>query len=424
MARRIDRLTDKTVKAQKAKGLHADGDGLFLRVTKTKTGVNKGWVFRFKRDGKARDMGLGGYPAVSLAEARRKAKEAREQRDRGEDPIEERDAKARRKRAEKTRLVTFEKAAEAYMEDNKEGWKNAKHRQQWKNTLEAYVYPIIGDLPVPQIGVAHVREVLKAIWKKKPETASRVRGRIEAVIRAARSDDDGLWSNPARWERHKDHFAKRPKARKHPALPYQDVPAFLARLRAKRGSTARALEVTILTALRTSEVIGARFDELDFAAKVWSVPPERMKGRVEGDDPFRVPLCDRVIAIVKEMEAARLGDFDVFVFPGINRRQPLSQMAMRMLVQDMQPGITVHGFRSSFRDWASEQTSAAHDVCEYSLSHMPSDEVVNSYKRTDLLEKRRPLMEQWAKHCGLRAQPTKPAKAKETAAEARSVTAG
>ena len=313
MARRIDRLTDRTIKAKKAKGYYADGNGLYLQVSKLGA---KSWIFRFKRDGKARDMGLGGYPAVSLADARQKAQEARQHRDADKDPIAIRAAVAAEKRRAEARGITFKECAEQYIETNEAGWRNAKHRQQWVNSLATYAYPIIGDVSVADVDTDLVMKVLRPIWATKTETASRVRGRIESVLSAAEAMDLRSGKNPALWRGHLKTLLPKPsKVRKpvhHPALRYQDLPALMARLRAKKSISALALEFTILTATRTGEAIGATFDEIDLAAKVWTIPAERMKAERE----HKVPLCNRAVAIVKELAAAKLNDF---VFPGIKR---------------------------------------------------------------------------------------------------------
>jgi len=419
MARKVERLNDPSVKKAKAPGYYADGNGLYLQVRGPQA---KSWVFRYKRDGNARDMGLGGYPAVTLAAAREAAQEARKHLSQNKDPIKERDDARRAKKLAEAGSVTFQQFAEQWIDTNETAWKNTKHKQQWRNTLKDYAYPVFGDMPVGEVTTDLVLKVIEPIWATKTETASRVRGRIERILDSAKARGLRTGENPAVWRGHiKGILPSRnaiARTEHHAALPYADVPAFIARLRGRQGSsTARALEVTILTALRTSEAIGATFDEFDFAAKVWSVPPERVKGRTVGDAAFRVPLCDRVIAIVKELAATKVSKF---VFPSRKPDKPLRDIAMLMMLWDMQPGMTVHGFRSSFRDWAAEQTSAAHDVCEYALSHMPKDKVVKAYLRADLLEKRRPLMEDWAKYCEPPAK-KKPARA-ASAADAASVT--
>ena len=393
MARRIDRLSDRTVKAKKAKGYYADGDGLYLQVSAS---GSKSWVFRFKRDGKARDMGLGGYPAVSLSEARQKAKECRQHRDEGKDPIAVRDALVAQKRRAEARGTIFEACVEQFIAANESGWRNAKHRQQWRNTLTTYAYPIIGDLPVAEIDTALVFKVLQPIWATKTATASRVRGRVECVLDWAKVMHYRSGENPALWRGNLDKLLPKPsKVRKtvhHPALAYKDVPAFMARLRAKKSVTALALEATILTVLRTKEAIGAKFDEFDLAAKVWTVPAERMKMKKE----HRVPLSTRVVAIVKELAATRLNDY---VFPGIKRGEPLSDGAMLQMLRDLRPDITVHGFRSAFKDWASDETNFPDHLSEAVLAHASGDKVRGAYARSDLFQKRRELMDAWGKYC-------------------------
>ncbi len=393
MARKIARLTDRTIKAKTEKGYYADGDGLYLQVSATGA---KSWIFRFKSKGKARDMGLGGFPSVSLSEARQKAKEAREHRDKGKDPIEQRAAAAAQERRTDARSTTFKECAEQLIASNEAGWKNAKHRQQWRNTLVTYVYPVFGDVPVADVNTDLVLKVIEPIWATKTETASRVRGRIERVLRAAKARGLRDGENPAVWRDHlKEVLPERSKiapVEHHPALPYKDVPAFVARLRAKKGVTALALEFTILTAVRTSEAIGAKFSEFDMAAKVWRIPGERMKA----GEPHRVPLCDRAVAIVKELAATRLNEY---VFPGLIKGEPLSNMAMLMMLRDMQPDITVHGFRSSFREWAGEETATPHDICEAALAHTRKDKVHAVYQRGDLFNKRDTLMQAWAEYC-------------------------
>ena len=377
MARKLDRLKDRSVKAKRARGYYGDGDGLYLQVTATGA---KSWIFRFKRDGKARDMGLGGYPTVSLADARQRAHEACRLRDAGEVPIAARDAAVAQKQLAEARGTTFRQCAEQVIASQEAGWRNARHRQQWRNTLATEL----------------VMRVLQPIWTTKTETASRLRGRIESVLGAAETLGYRTGKSPAQWRGHLKNLLPRPskihKPEHHPALPYKDVPAFMARLRAREGVTARALELTILAATRTKETIGATFDEFDLAAGVWTIPADRMKSELE----HRVPLCDRAVAIVKELAATRLNDY---VFPGLVRGEPLSSDAMLGLLGVLRSGITVHGFRSSFRDWAGEETNAAHDICEAALAHMRKDKAHAAYQRGDLLAKRRQLMDGWATYC-------------------------
>ena len=388
------------VEVAKAKGpavLH-DGGGLYLRVSGTGA---KAWVFRFQLDGNRRDMGLGPYPDISLAEARAKAAGHRKQRHDGIDPL---DAKAtQRLAAAKGR--TFRECAVEFIEKNRAGWRNAKHRQQWENTLASYVHPTLGELPVSAIDTGLVVQVLDPIWAEKPETASRVRGRIEAVLDSATVRGFREGPNPAQWKGNLAHILPaRSKVRKvmhHAALPFDDMPAFLAALRGRDGMAARALEFAALTAARTGEVLGARWAEIDLAAKVWRVPAERTKANRE----HRVPLSDPAIDVLKRAEPLALmmgGNPDPAapVFPGPRRALPMSNMTMLMLLRRMKRSdLTAHGFRSTFSDWAAERSAHPREVVEMALAHAVENKVEAAYRRGDLFEKRRKLMDAWAKFC-------------------------
>jgi integrase len=393
MATQIHRLKAKQVENAKTPGLLADGGGLYLQVSST---ASRSWVFRFKRNGRTRDMGLGSLDDVTLAKAREKAAKARQLCAEGKDPIEERDAQRAQERIEKARSVSFRHCAEQLVASHEAGWRNAKHRQQWRATLATYVYPVLGDLPVSEIDTDLVLAVLEPIWIAKTETASRVRGRIEAVLSWAKARGFRSGENPAQWRGHlKSLLPERFKVRRvvHlPALPYREMPAFMAKLRAREGTTPRALEFVILTASRTGEVRGAKFDEIDLEQRLWIVPGERMKAGLE----HRVPLSPRAVAIVREMARFRI---NAYVFPGAKRDMPLSDMALLGLLRDLRRGITTHGFRSSFRDWAGEETAHGHDICEVALAHKRKDKAHAAYQRGDLLEKRRELMEKWAQYC-------------------------
>jgi integrase len=295
--------------------------------------------------------------------------------------------------------MTFRECAEAYIAAHKAGWRNPKHAAQWPSTLETYVHPVFGALPVQAVDVGLVMKALEPIWQTKPETASRVRGRIEAALDWATARGYRKGENPARWRGHLDKLLPaRGKVRKvehYPALCYVEMGDFIAGLREQGGVAPRALEFLILTATRTGEVIGARWEEFDLAEKLWTVPGARMKAGKE----HRVPLSGRALAITDEMEAARINDHE-FVFPGGKPRKPLSNMAMLKVLQRMGRGdLTAHGFRSSFRDWAAERTAFPHEVAEMALAHTVSDKVEAAYRRGDLFQKRRQLMEAWAKHC-------------------------
>jgi integrase len=392
------------VQVTKAKGpavLH-DGGGLYLRVSSTGA---KSWVFRFQLNGKRRDMGLGPYPDISLAEARGKATEHRKQRRDGIDPLAAKAARRQAQRLSAAKGRTFREVAEEFVGRNEAGWRNAKHRQQWRNTLATYVYPILGELPVASIDTGLVVQVLDSIWTEKPETASRVRGRIEAVLDAATVRGHRQGPNPAQWRGNLAHvLPARARVRKvahHAALPFDDVPAFLADLRGRLGVAARALEFTIFTAARTAEVLGARWGEIDLAAKVWTVPAERMKAGRE----HRVPLSDAALAVletVRPLALARDGEPDTAapVFPGPGRALPMSNMTMLMLLRRMKrDDLTAHGFRSTFSDWAAERTAYSREVVEMALAHAVENKVEAAYRRGDLFEKRRRLMDDWATYC-------------------------
>jgi len=389
MARQINRLTDIKIRAFKKTGLYADGSGLYLRVTDSGT---KGWIFRYRSDGRLRDMGLGKYPIVSLAAAREQCVAAHLLIQRGDDPIE-----TRRKSIPQNadRIVTFDDAVKRYIDVHESSWKNEKHRQQWRNTLATYASPIVGRKSVAKICTDDMLRILEPIWTEKPETAGRLRGRIENVLDwcKVRNLRDG--ENPATWRGHLKHLLpthKKSLVRHHPALPWTEIPAFMAELRANSSLSARALELTILTAARTSECIGGRWSEIDIDSAVWTIPPGRMKVGQQ----HRVPLTAAALSVLSALP--RRPDCDL-IFPGARPNRTLSNMAMLELLRGMRPGLTVHGFRSSFRDWAAECTDFPSEIVEIALAHTVGNEVIAAYKRGDVLAKRRHLMVAWEKYC-------------------------
>ena len=391
---RTGKLTALKTDKVKASGYYGDGGGLFLQVSRYGT---KSWVFRLKANGRLREMGLGSLDTYSLAEARERARNCRKLRDEGKDPIEERNAARLAVKLEATKAITFEQCAERHIAAHRAGWRNGKHRDQWSSTLETYVNPIIGALPVQAIDTTLVMKAVEPIWNEKPETASRVRGRIEAILDWATARGFRAGENPARWRGHLDKLLpKKTKVRRiehHAALPYREIAAFVAELRSQEGIAARALEFAILTAARTGEVIGALWGELDLADRLWTIPAERMKA----DKEHRVPLSDAAIAILEDLQRVRQGDY---VFPGGRAGRPISNMAMTMTLRRMGRGeLTVHGFRSSFRDWAAERTGFPAEVAEMALAHAVSDKVEAAYRRGDLFQKRRQLMDAWARYC-------------------------
>jgi integrase len=396
MARIIGKLTALKVEKANRPGMYGDGGGLYLRVTDDGA---KNWVFRFMLNGRSRWMGMGPLHTVNLAEARKRAGEHRLRRHDGIDPIEARRAERLQARLDAAKAITFKECGDGYIKSHRAGWRNAKHADQWEATLATYAEPIIGSLSVQTIDTTLVLKVLEPIWTEKPETAGRVRGRIEVILDWAKVRGYRSGENPARWRGHLDKLLPaRGKVRRvehHAALPYAEVPAFLLELREQEGIAARALEFTILTAARTGESIGARWTEFDLLDKTWTVPAGRMKAGRE----HRVPLSARALAILEEMQAHRHGE-DGFVFPGGKLGKPLSNMAFLMLLRRMDLGdLTAHGFRSSFRDWVAERTNFPSEVAEMALAHTVSDKTVAAYNRSDLFDRRRRLMHQWATYC-------------------------
>lgn len=369
-------LTEKKVEKLKAPGRHLDGQGLILQITAT---GSKSWVFRFERDGRERMMGLGPLHTINLAKARKAAQAARELLYLGIDPIESRLGERDRQRAEQRARLTFKEAAEKYLIVHVPTWKNAKHVQQWRMRLKKYCYPELGSRPIDVIDEALINECLAGIWTSMPETARRVRRRVRAIIKWVKDGQPLPTKDVAR------------KVRNHPALPYRELPAFMVDLRAKEGTSARALEFLILNASRTGEVLGAVWTEFDLVEKVWTIPAERMKAGKE----HRVPLSDRSVAILESLPRE---EGNPFVFIGGRRGKPLSSMALLMLMRDLREGFVPHGFRSTFKDWSAEMTAFPNLVSEMALAHTVQG-VEGAYRRGDLLDKRRKLMVVWSKYC-------------------------
>jgi integrase len=389
----MNRLSAVAVQKLTAKGMHADGGGLYLRVTATGT---KSWMFRFVRGGRMRDMGLGTFPGISLATARSLAGDCRAMLARGMDPIAERKTKMLAAHSAPT-AVTFDEAVKRYLAAHESGWKNPKHRTQWDNSLTTYASPVFGKRDVAAITTDDILKVLEPIWKAKPETASRVRGRVENILDWAKVRGLRDGANPAMWRGHLAHLLPaRNKTRtvKHfPAMPWRDVPAFMTELRGNNSLSARALEFIILTCVRTSEAIEAQWSEIDLEARIWVIPKERMKTIRE----HRVPLSDAAVALLEVLPRVQ---GNPYLFPGARPRRPLSNMAALELLRGMRPGFTTHGFRSSFRDWAAEATSFPREIAEAALAHITSSSVERAYQRGDLFEKRAKLMKAWAEFCG------------------------
>ena len=391
MVRRgLHRFTVAEVRAL-GQGWHCDGGGLYAFIPAPGSGS---WVYRYQN----KNMGLGSMAVVSLAEARERARACRELRAAGLDPRAKRDADRTAAKVAAARAITFDQASAAYIKAHGPGWRNPKHRQQWANTLATYASPVIGALPVGAVDVGLIMQILEPIWSTKPETAGRLRGRIEVILDWARARGYRDGENPARWKGLLDVLLpKRSKVRRvrhHAALPYAELPHFFAALCERAGIAARAVEFTILTAARSGEVRGATFAEIDLVAEVWTVPAARMKSSRE----HRVPLGPRALAIVAAMlaEAKEIGGNikTMPVFPGT--RESLSDMTLTAVLRRMGRGdITVHGFRSTFRTWAAERTNFPREVAEAALAHVTGDMTERAYQRGDMFDKRRRMMEAW-----------------------------
>ncbi len=382
MTKQLHKLSAREAATLTIPGRHSDGGGLYLSISPSGA---RSWVFIWKLAGKRREMGLGSLREVPLAKARQRAAEARQLLADGVDPLASR---------VKAKVMTFGEAADALIESMSPSWRNEVHRAQWTMTLTVYCEPLRSK-SVADIGTEDVLKVLLPLWATRTETASRLRGRIERVMDFARARGQRSGENPARWRGHLSAILpKRAKLTRghHRAMPFDEVPAFVAALREREGIAPRALEFVILTAARSGEVLGAQWDEFDLEARVWTVPAARMKGGRE----HRVPLSARVVEMLRGMEQMR---FSEYVFPGARRGHPLSAMSLKMVLHRMKVDTTVHGFRSAFRDWAGERTTFPREVAEAALAHLVGDAVERAYRRGDALEKRRHLMDAWAAFC-------------------------
>lgn len=400
MPKRSKELSALEIARLSAPGQYAAGGvpGLYLYIE----GSSRHWVLRFTFAGQRRWLGLGSYPAITLAQARENARQARRLVAQGIDPIEERRQAQSVHKLENTQTITFAQAAMGYIADNEAGWKNAKHRQQWENTLSTYAFPVIGRLPVAEVDQDNVLQILNPIWRIKTDTAKRLRGRIEKVLNWAKVRGYRTGDNPARWEGHLDQILPKPskvkKRRPHPAVPYKNVPQAVRQIAATPGRAPQALIFTLLTAARSVETFGVVWSEFDFDRHLWIVPAERMKsGRIH-----RVPLSAQVLDLLEKMP--HFTDTEL-VFPGRKMGKPLSNMSMinvmrRLNLKD-DKGVTAvpHGFRSSFRSWAADCTEVQREIAEMALAHVVEDDTEASYWRSDVLQKRRALMQQWADYC-------------------------
>jgi integrase len=395
MARGINRLSGADLRRRKA-GLYGDGGGLWLQVTPARDGdgYSRSWIFRYTTAGRTRHMGLGSIATIGLAEARERARRCRQQRLDGVDPIEARDAERAAKVATAAKSMNFEQCAGAYIAAHRNEWRSQQHAAEWPASLRKHVYPTLAKINVSAIDTALVVKALQPIWGRIPESASRLRGRIEAILDWATVAGLRTGDNPARWSGHLEHLLAKPSKRKVEhlaAMPWRDVPAFMAQLRTVDTVVARAMEFAILTAARRGSVRFATWGEIDFDNATWIVAGDRMKSGRE----HRVPLSNRAVEILRGMRADATGDY---VFPG--RDGALGESAFEHLLKRLgRRDVTLHGFRSSFSTWSSEQTAFAHEVAEQALAHTVGTAVTRAYKRTDLFDRRRKLMEAWSDFC-------------------------
>lgn len=394
MSNLVNKLTARAVNRATKPGYYGDGGGLWLQVSAS---GSQSWVFRYTLARRRREMGLGAAHTVTLAEARAKARENRLNLLEGRDPLESRRAERRAAALGLAKMMTFDRCAAAYIAAHRGGWKSQKHARQWESTLGTYVSPVIGPLPVASVDTELVMKVLAPIWETKTETATRLRGRIESILDWATVSRYRQGDNPARWRGHLDNLLADPGRSKrtvhHPALPWQEVGAFMVKLREQGGIAALAAEFAILTACRSGEVRLATWTEFDLGAALWVIPAERMKGSRE----HRVPLAPAARALLQALP--RLSDF---VFPGAKSGKPLSDISLVAVLRRMgRADITMHGFRSTFRDWCAESVANAfpREVCEHALAHSLPDKTEAAYRRGDLIEKRALLMQAWAAYC-------------------------
>jgi len=396
MARQIHRLNALSVKSEIRKGMLADGGGLYLQISAFGT---KSWIFRFTRNKRMRDMGLGPFPDVSLLEAREAAQNCRRIVREGFDPIEVRRAEKQALNAVSVKTMTFRQCADKYISAHDASWKNIKHARQWTSTLETYAYPVIGNLSVNDVDIGLVLKILEPIWNTKSETASRVRGRIESILDWATARKFREGENPARWKGNLDKLlparSKIRQVKHHAALPYNDIGPFMAALRQQEGISALGLELLILTAARTGEIIKARWSEIDLSNAVWIIPADRMKAGKE----HRIPLSQPALDVLGRLKKVAQNEF---ALPGLRPNSSLSNMAFLQLLKRMdRKDLTAHGFRSTFKDWATERTNYPNEVSEMALAHSVGNKVEAAYRRGDLFEKRVRIMSDWGRYCGI-----------------------
>lgn len=390
---KIKDVQDTIFSPDSKNALLGDGQGLYLSITKSAT---SSWLYRYMDHGKAKTVGLGGYPATTLSKAREKAQSIRDARSSGVDPAAFKAEQVKEQQLRIAEVKTFETCSKEYIEAQQPSWKSDKHEQQWRNSLANYAYPFIGNTPINSIDTDHIVRILKPIWSTKAETSGRIRGRIEKILDWAKVHNLRQGENPARFKGHLEHLLPKRKSgtqKHHASLPYEQLPLFMKKLQEQSGMSRFALEFTILCAARTGETLGLVWSELHLTKKIWIIPAERMKAGVE----HRVPLGDRALQILKTI---RPYAGKTYVFISGKEDKPMSQMSMAMLLRRMDYlDITVHGMRSTFREWAGECTEYSFEVCEQALAHRLPDAVAAAYLRSDFFDKRVNLMKDWATLC-------------------------
>lgn len=394
----LHKLKNSQVRAANQVGLLSDGGGLYLQVSKA---GNKSWIYRFKLFGKRRDMGLGRFQDIGLADAREVAAEARKLVAKGIDPIEDRKAEQQAIIKAAKGQTTFRECAEKFIATHEPGWKHPKHTEQWKNSLENHVYPIIGEMPVKQVNVEAVQRVLTPIWNTKTETATRVRGRIERILDWAQVNGYREGANPAYWRGNLEHIYTKPSKimniRHMPSLPYENMSSYMQALRKQGSLTANAIELMIYTVTRPTEALSAKWEEFDFNSGIWTIPKTKMKGGVAHE----IPLSRQCLELLEQIPRFDNSDF---LFPSMKKGQHISNSAMLKFVKNVGneigfPDITGHGFRASFKTWTSETQNFDWQAVEFCLAHKIKDKAAAAYHRTNLLEKRRVIMSAWANYC-------------------------
>jgi integrase len=400
MPKKAKELSALEVRRLTNPGLHAVGGtaGLLLQVSPVGA---RSWILRTIVGTKRRDIGLGGFPDVSIAQAREKARELKEQIRQGVDPVAQRKAARASVLAEQAKEITFDESARRYINSIEPQFSNIKQAAQWRSSLNDYASPVIGKLPVGSVDLVMIQKILDPIWTTKTETATRVRARMESVLAWATVSGYRKGDNPARWKDNLDKIMPKPeklrKRKNFVALPWREAAAFMTNLRQRTGRGAKALEFLILTAARSGEVRGAKWGEIDFDANLWTIPAERMKNREE----HTVPLCADAMKLLRSLPKGRA---DAFIFPGEKRAQSLSDVSIAKPLKAMGVAVTVHGFRSTFRDWCAESTNYPNIVAEKALAHTIPNAVERAYRRGELIEKRTKLMADWCKYLNKPAQ--------------------